>query len=107
MASRPRTVIHTLRAAAAPALALLIIANFAGYALLGPNGLLAWGDYAHQREQRELQLAELQEERAQIANRVELLDPDRVDPDFADELVRRNTGQIREDEHIVLLDDDA
>ncbi len=104
MTGRPRTVIHTLKAAIAPTLALLVIANFAGYALLGPNGLFAWGDYARLHDQRAIELAELNVERAQLNNRVELLDPRGVDPDLADELVRRNTGLIREDEHILPLD---
>lgn len=102
--TRSRNLANILRSAAAPALAILVIANFAGYALLGPNGLFAWGDYARLHEQRQVELAQLNEERERLANRVELLDPDSVDPDFADELVRRNTGQIREDEHIVITD---
>ena len=103
MATRPRTLVSTLKSAAAPAAAALIVANFAGYAVLGPNGLLAWGDYAHQRELRQAEYAELAEERERLRNRVELLDPRSVDPDLADELVRRHTGQIRDDEHIVIL----
>ncbi|MBC2777768.1 FtsB family cell division protein [Parasphingopyxis marina] len=103
----PRSFAHLLRSAAAPALAVLVIANFAGYALLGPNGLFAWGDYARMREQRQVELVQLVDERARLANRVELLDPGSVDPDFADELVRRNTGEIREDEHLILLDPPA
>ena len=104
MASRPRTLANTLKAAAAPALAVIIIANFAGYAILGPNGLLALGDYADQREVRAVELAALEEQRDEISNRVALLDPDHVDPDLAEELVRRNTGQIRDDEHMLPLD---
>ncbi|QLC24210.1 septum formation initiator family protein [Parasphingopyxis algicola] len=102
--TRSRNLANILRSAAAPALAILVIANFAGYALLGPNGLFAWGDYARLHEQRQVELTQLNEERERLANRVELLDPDSVDPDFADELVRRNTGQVREDEHIVITD---
>lgn len=102
--TRPRSLAKLLKSAAAPALAALVIANFAGYALLGPNGLFAWGDYAQLHEERQVELAQLDLERQQLANRVALLDPRSVDPDLADELVRRNTGQIREDEHILPLD---
>jgi len=102
--TRPRSLAKLLKSAAAPALAALVIANFAGYALLGPNGLFAWGDYARLQEERQVELARLDQERRQLANRVALLDPRSVDPDLADELVRRNTGQIREDEHILPLD---
>ena len=91
--ARTRSLANLLRSAAAPALGILVIANFAGYALLGPNGLFAW-----------VELAQLHDERDRLANRVALLNPNSVDPDFADELVRRNTGQVREDEHIVVID---
>lgn len=102
--TRTRSIANILKSAAAPALAILVIANFAGYALLGPNGLFAWGDYARLHDQRQVELSQLNEERERLANRVELLNPNSVDPDLADELVRRNTGQIREDEHIVPMD---
>lgn len=102
--TRTRSLANILRSAAAPALGILVIANFAGYALLGPNGLFAWGDYARMHEQRQVELAQLHDERDRLANRVALLNPNSVDPDFADELVRRNTGQIRDDEHIVVID---
>lgn len=102
--TRTRSLANILRSATAPALAILVIANFAGYALLGPNGLMAWGDYSRLHEQRQIELAQLNQERGRLANRVELLNPNSVDPDFADELVRRNTGQIRDDEHIVIVD---
>lgn len=101
---RTRSVANILRSAAAPALAILVIANFAGYAILGPNGLFAWGDYSRLHDQYQIELAQLEEGRARLANRVALLNPTSVDPDFADELVRRNTGQVREDEHIVITD---
>lgn len=102
--TRSRSAANILRSAAAPALGILVIANFAGYALLGPNGLFAWGDYARLHDQRQVELTQLSDERDRLANRVALLNPDSVDPDFADELVRRNTGQIRDDEHIVITD---
>lgn len=102
--ARPRSIKSLLRAAIAPVIALVIIANFAGYALIGPNGVLAWGDYKRLHAQKEQERAALHAERERLANRVELLDPDGVDPDYADELVRRETGQIRDDEVIIPLD---
>jgi cell division protein FtsB len=101
--TRPRNSIALLRSAAAPALALLVIANFAGYALFGANGLLAWGDYKQALERRQVELAHVQSERDLLKHRVALLDPRKVDPDYADELVRRDTGQVRPDEIIIPL----
>ena len=43
-----------------PALALLVVGNFAGYAIAGPNGLLAWGGYHRDLNARQVELAKLQ-----------------------------------------------
>lgn len=86
-----------------PALALLVVGNFAGYALAGPNGLLAWGGYHHDLNERKAELAKLEQERAQLKHRSKLLDPRKADPDMADELVRRDLGLVRPDEVIVPL----
>ena len=92
-----------IRRAALPALALLIVGNFAGYAVAGPNGLLAWGGYRHDLQQRRLELARLEVERAQLRHRSALLDPRKADPDMADELVRRDLGLVRPDEVVIDL----
>ncbi len=101
--SRARQSPKTLILAALwPALALLIIGNFAGYALLGANGLFALGDYRQQLTRRTTELKQLEGERTRLAHRVALLDPRRADPDMADELVRKDLGLARPDE--VILD---
>lgn len=86
-----------------PALALLIVGNFAGYAIAGPNGLLAWGGYHRDLKARQVELAELQQQKAELKHRSDLLDPRHADPDLADELARRNLGLVRPDEVIVPL----
>jgi len=101
--NRPRSTLSLIRAAAPAALAVLVIVNFAGYALFGANGLLAWSDYRHRLAERTHELQALQAQRAVLAHRVGLLDPRKVDPDYADELVRRETGQVRPDEVILQI----
>ena len=86
-----------------PALALLVVGNFAGYAIAGPNGLLAWGGYHRDFKERKVELAKLQEQKAKLQHRSKLLDPNKADPDMADELVRRDLGLVRNDEIIVPL----
>src|SRR5919112_442681 len=86
-----------------PALALLVVGNFAGYAIAGPNGLLAWGGYHRDFNERKVELAKLQEQKAKLQHRSKLLDPNKADPDMADELVRRDLGLIRNDELVVPL----
>lgn len=93
-----------LRSAAPAALMMLVIAVFAGYAVMGKNGVLAWGDYTRQLEASRTELARLQKEKAVLANRVALLDPKKANPDMADELVRRELGLAHPDEVIIPLD---
>ena len=37
-----------LFSALGPAIALLLLLSFAGYVVVGSNGILAWGDYSRQ-----------------------------------------------------------
>jgi cell division protein FtsB len=99
-----RNTLETIRRAALPALAILIIANFLGYAIMGANGILSWGDYRRQKGERLVQLAELNAEKVRLAHRAALLDPQRADPDLADELIRKELGLVRPDEVIIPLD---
>ncbi len=88
-----------------PALSLVIIGTFAGHAVAGPNGLLAWGGYHREMEQRKVELAQLETERDRLRHRSTLLDPRKADPDMADELVRRDLGLVRPDEVIIPLEE--
>lgn len=99
MLRRPTLVL--IRSAAGPAIALFVIAYFAGSAIFGTNGLMSLAGYRQQHSRHEADLANLLARRDQLAHRVQLLDPAHVDPDLADELVRKQTGQVRPDEVIV------
>ncbi|MDQ8757746.1 septum formation initiator family protein [Sphingosinicella sp. LHD-64] len=92
-----------MKRAILPALGLLVIANFVGYAVVGENGVLSWGDYRRAKAEKAAQLAQLQTERDRLQHRAQLLDPRNVDPDLAEEMVRRNLGLVRPDEVIVEL----
>lgn len=97
------TVRLILRRAGPPALALIVISFFGGYAVIGPNGMLAYGDYRHQLERREVAYAALQKQRDVLRNRVNLLDPRHANPDLAEELVRKQLKLANPDEVIVPL----
>lgn len=73
-------------------------------ALAGPFGLLSWSEKAALLDVRQDRIAVLQEERAVLENRVSLLQPDRVDPDLASELVRQNLNVAHRDEYVIELD---
>jgi cell division protein FtsB len=93
-----------IRRSALPALALIVVGNFAGYAVAGPNGLLAWGGYHRALKERKAELADLEQQRAQLKHHSNLLDPDKADPDMADELVRKDLGLVPPDEVIIPLE---
>ncbi|OWK31603.1 septum formation initiator [Sphingomonas dokdonensis] len=79
------------------------MAFFGGYAVLGTNGLLAYGDYKRQVAKREHRFAVLDQKRELLRNRVALLDPRHANPDMVDELVRRELNVAHPDEVIVPL----
>ena len=96
-------IFEMIRRAAMPALAVIIVGTFAGHALAGPNGILAWGGYHRALKARQAELVQLEQEKAQLRHRSALLDPRKADPDMADELVRKDLGLVRPDEVIVPL----
>lgn len=87
--------------AVGPAIAIAILALLLGYAVLGPSGLLAWGGYSRQLHDSRATLKVVQAERSRIANRVKLLDPRHVDPDMADEMIRKELNVAHPDEIVV------
>jgi cell division protein FtsB len=93
-----------MRNAVYPATALIIVAFFGGYALFGSNGVLAGFEYGQMLEARQTELAAIRKDRAELANRVALLNPQRADPDLVDELVHRELGLAHPDEVIIPLD---
>jgi len=97
-------ILALIRRSAMPALAVIVVGTFAGHAVAGPNGLLAWGGYHRALNERKAELAALQQEKAQLRHHSTLLDPRKADPDMADELVRKDLGLVRNDEVIVPLD---
>jgi cell division protein FtsB len=96
-----RSALSLMKSAALPAAALFIIAHFAGFAVFGENGVLQLAGYREQKVDHLAELTRLKMERARLEHHAALLDPRHVDPDYADELVRRQTGQVRPDEVII------
>ncbi len=83
------------------ALALLLL--FAGLAIAGPGGLLAWGEKTELLDRHRMRIAALTVERDELQNQVDLLDPRGADPDFVVELLRRNQNMVHPDEMILTL----
>ena len=93
-----------IRRAAMPALALIVVGNFAGYAVAGPNGLLAWGGYHRDLKERQVELASSRWNATGCAIIPRCSTRNKADPDMADELVRRDLGLVRPDEVILPLE---
>ena len=92
-----------LRRAGLPAAALILMGFFGYYAVLGPNGVLSYRDYSRQLEKRQADYAALDKQRAELKNRVALIDPKHANPDMVDELTRTKLNVVHPDEVIVPL----
>lgn len=103
MKRRQGRAIAMLRRAALPTLVVAVMAFFGGYAMLGSNGALAYGDYKRLIVRRQVELATLERRRSDLRNRVALLDPRHANPDMVDELARRKLNVVNPDEVIVPL----
>lgn len=103
MNRKPSRYATIFRRALLPAIAFSVMGLFGMAAITGPTGLLAYGDYKRQLAQREAVYAKLDQQRAVMKNRVELLDPSKADPDMVDELVRKKLNVVRPDEVVVPL----
>jgi cell division protein FtsB len=84
-------------------LALAFLLVMAGMALVGPSGLMAWSENNRLLEQRQAEVKVLLAQRAELRNRVALLDPRNTDPDLAGELVRKDLNVVHPDEVLLLL----
>ena len=88
-------------------LALAALLLMGGMAIAGPSGIFAWSDASGALAQREARIAELQEHRDDLRQRVDALDPDNADPDMVNEMMRRNLNVIHPDDVILPKPDAA
>ena len=89
--------------AAFPTLCAAIIVYFVFHAVAGTSGVLAWRDYAAEKRTLAARAGVVAAQRQALEHQSALLDPRHVDPDLADELVRRNLGVVGPDEVVVAL----
>lgn len=92
-----------LRRAGPPAAILIVIVFFGAYAVIGPNGALAYGDIKRQLRSRQAELARLQGQRAVLRNNVALLDPHHADPDMVEELAHKQLNVVDPNDVIMPL----
>ncbi len=82
---------------------LLLLLVLSGWAIMGPSGLVAWGENHQLLMERQQQLARLSAQRDELKNRVGLLDPAHADPDLSGELLRSNLNVIHPDEMVLQI----
>ncbi len=91
----------TMRERLINAAALIALLVIGALALVGPSGVLAWGEDSTRLAQYEGRIAQLRITAAELENRKALLDPSRVDPDLASELLRRDLNVAHPDEYVM------
>jgi len=74
-----------------------------GMAIVGPGGVLAWGENRQLVEAHQQEIVQLTAQRDHLRNRVRLLDPRHVDPDLAGELLRAKLNVVHPDEMVLML----
>ena len=85
-------------------LALALLLLIGGLGIFGPSGLLAWSENLRLLDQRNARIAQLEDQRTELKNRVGLLDPQHADPDLVGELLRSDMNFVHPDEVVITLD---
>jgi len=85
----------------AQSLALFALLVIGGLGIAGPSGILAWSENARLLDDRQKELAQLTQQRDELRNRVNLLDPRHADPDLVGELLRSNLNVAHPDELVI------
>jgi cell division protein FtsB len=86
-----RSVIRFFSMLVLPAVTIAVVGYFGAYAIWGTRGLLALEDIDAKLALQQEQLAQLQDSRARLRHRVELMERPDADPDLVEELAR---GQL-------------
>lgn len=81
----------------------MAIAYFAYHTFQGEHGLRAASVYDAQIRELSVLAQKVRSEREMLEHRVALLAPNQVDPDYAEELVRRHLGLAHPDEDVIML----
>jgi hypothetical protein len=71
-----------------PAVTMTVVAYFADYGLLGPQGILALADTEARLGLTQSQLRQVEDEHLRLAHRVALMEQPRADGDLVEELAR-------------------
>tara|TARA_R110002050_G_scaffold44262_2_gene105566 strand:+ start:28474 stop:28776 length:303 start_codon:yes stop_codon:yes gene_type:complete len=85
-----------------PLIALILIFYFGYHLIQGDHGWMAWKQLETKLTASRSKLDTLSNEQETWKNRVKLMRPDTLDPDMLDERVRHVLGNIKENEVLVI-----
>lgn len=86
-----------------PGVMSLLIVYLSFHAVRGDRGLMAWGELADVKTERQQMLTNLQHANQQLYRNIQLLSGPVPDPDFLDERVRDVLGFTQSGDVVVLL----
>lgn len=89
------------RHAVGPLVGLGAVAYFAYHTVEGDRGVLAYFRLQNEILEAEMQLARVSSERTEMEHRVQLLNPDHLDPDMLEERARIMLNMGREGEVVI------
>ncbi len=85
-----------------PVAGITLFGYFAYHVVQGDRGLIAWLKLSQQVETAQLQYDETVARRTEFAHRVELLQPQSLDPDLLEERARAVLGLVHRDDIIIM-----
>lgn len=83
--------------------ALGILLALGAYIVMGPSGVLAWGENHRLLMERQREKQALTQEQSVLRNRVDLLNPRNADPDMAGEMMRRQLKFVYPNERVITI----
>ncbi len=88
-----------------PVLGVCAVGYFAYHVVHGDRGLIAWWNFKQRVATAKQALAQSQEERGRLENRVRLLNPGSLDPDMLEERARVMLNYVHPDEIVIITRD--
>lgn len=87
-----------------PLIGAALVTYFAYHAVQGDRGLLAWWQLRQKMDAVELELASIQQDRANLEHKTSLMRPENIDLDMLDEQTRRVLAFAQPGDYVIIPD---
>jgi len=91
------------RQIAGPVIGMTVVVYFAYHAVQGDRGLLALGKLRGEVETLQARVLDIRDERFDLAQKVQMLRPESIDPDLLEERARILLGYGKDEELVVII----